>query len=102
MSADRWSVCPVCRERFVVRTKKMAKELEEKYGDIPKEDWIELYDIVTNRQAIKDDNNFECSLRENYYPSEVRDGTVVLHYYAHCEGCGLTKRFKIIVNLLAE
>jgi hypothetical protein len=82
MSADRWGVCPKCRNNVKV-------ELSEKYGKIPSEEYIA---IIERSKTMEETVN--CTLREDYQIATDETGEFTIYYGCSCEVCKFNFKYE--------
>ena len=87
MSADRWAVCPKCKEKVEQAHANLLSRVETDYGKVAANEYIEL--IEQSRQSDEE----ERTLREDWEIG-IWDGELIISYRASCEECGFTYEFE--------
>ncbi len=81
MSADRWSVCPLCEKVREAEMKKVADALVEQYGKLPRDKYLKL-----QAEAAQPAPDLEETVREDWEIG-IYDGKFEVRYYASCNKC---------------
>lgn len=89
MSADRWSMCPGCKKKAEQKRKDLLKQIEDGYGKIPADEFMELVERSAQPQKPLTLN----TLREDWEIG-IYEGEFGVDYYASCEECGFSYVFK--------
>lgn len=83
MSADNWTICPVCEKR----TEEAGVALYKAYGQVSQQEYSDL--VEQFKRARDQDNN----LREDYSIG-INGGTFSVNYEASCTACGFRFDYK--------
>ncbi len=88
MSADRWSVCPRCKDTKEKEYSERVDAVAKMYGKVPAEEY---------EQAKKDlfyEEDFEETVREDYEIG-IWENKFFVSYSAHCtsRGCNFVVKF---------
>lgn len=88
MSADNWIVCPKCIKKAEHSAAKFEKELEENYGKIPIDAFLDGKKEAQRRWDELED--YPKKLREDYEIKIVTTDKTNLHikYSCSCNVCG--------------
>lgn len=86
MSADRWAVCPKCKEKIERAHADLLIRVETDYGKVAVGEYLEL--IEQSRQPIEE----EHTLREDWEIG-IWGGKLIVSYGASCEECGFSHEF---------
>lgn len=86
MSADRWSICPKCEEKYLQKVDDARKIVLEKYGIVSADEYHDA--IETARKYDEGAEDLAQTLREYFGFGVVdSDGTVSYRYHASCDAC---------------
>lgn len=94
MSADRWAICPKCKQTEEQKRDAAIKKAKAKYGKVPEEQY---------RQEIKKAEatiHLQSSFREDFEQGMDEDGTYSLTYNGECSKCGFTHTYEFSQNVL--
>lgn len=81
MGADAWRVCPQCAAKFATETERMEREVNDKYGKVPAEEYVRLLSEYENRTGPSE------ALREDYQIWMDEDGVFNVQYRCECTEC---------------
>ncbi|HNT78168.1 MAG TPA: hypothetical protein PKH77_24405 [Anaerolineae bacterium] len=87
MSADRWNVCPKCKEKAQAEKDAARQAATEKYGKLPIAEWVALRDKSEQEIALPQ------TLREDWELGIVEDRFEVT-YTATCSECKFKFKFE--------
>ena len=87
MSADRWAVCPKCKEKGEQAHANLLNRVKTDYGKIAADEYLEL--IEQSRQPAEE----ERTLREDWEIG-IWDGEFLVSYRASCPECGFSHKFE--------
>jgi hypothetical protein len=87
MSADNWDICPRCREYAAMEYKEKQRKVDEEYGKIPKEEYLDLIYELEHPQKL------EYTLREGYEIG-FSGFQFYVRYEATCRVCGFSHTHK--------
>lgn len=90
MSADNWSVCPLCAKRRDERLAEMTRALDAAYGFVPVEEFDRLRSERDEFANTEPDETF----REDYEFWGADVGELNASYRGSCDRCGLTHKFE--------
>lgn len=93
MSADNWTICPLCEKERKEKKIKDIKNVEEGYGILTKEEYLEAIRCSENEEERTK------TLREDYEISTDDDGLFSVSYTCHCAECRFTYSFSHKENL---
>ncbi len=88
MSADNWTYCPKCSKQRVLTQERLDRSVEEAYGKIPQEKYMELVEARNNPPRLQD------TLREDYEVGIYDAGRFFISYKAQCTVCGFTFSYR--------
>ncbi len=89
MSADNWAICPRCKEKKKVADAKRLSDVEDQYGKVSSEVYIEL------RQEADAVVSLSATLREDFdIGVDDETGQFSVNYHCRCDMCGLQKQFE--------
>lgn len=83
MSADNWAICPKCKKDKNNKIVSLRKEVEEKYGKLPLDEWESLK--IANEKKME--LELEYTLREDYQIGVNEEGEFAVDYSASCNVC---------------
>jgi hypothetical protein len=89
MSADNWTVCPVCFRNAVRKRSEAIVSARKSYGKVTAEKFI---DRLAAAEALAEEP--EASLREDYELGTNQDGEFSVSYACSCRECGFQYQFK--------
>lgn len=87
MGHDNWAICPRCNEKQQKEQEKLARKVENSYGQIPQEEWLNLKSKLDNPMVP------DYTLAEDYALG-IREGEFVATYTARCRICGFTYEYR--------
>jgi hypothetical protein len=102
MSADNWEICPQCL--WIAKNGKAAdrKKVEEQYGKLSLQEWLELVKNVTLGaeyvDASAEVNEEDYRTVREYYEIGLDGyggGTFFLNYSGSCDVCDFVYEFKV-------
>lgn len=90
MSADNWTNCHKCEEKAAEQWRRDKKKLDDSYGKIPAEEFLERVQAFPKSPVCKAD-----TLREDY-DIGIHEGVFYVQYSARCEadGCSFEHSFE--------
>lgn len=94
MSADRYSVCPVCRARAQDRVKDAVKTRDDSYGNVPLDQYRVLEQKVQDAKSKvtaltgSGQDMMHRTFREDWEFEIPEDGEVAWTYSGACSVCG--------------
>jgi hypothetical protein len=94
MSADNWTNCPACIERFNQKFGGKEKALAADYGSLPAIVWMARRRELDAEKREAFEKHGQQTVREDYQIGLQNGSTVfVVDYAAECIACGWTHRF---------
>ena len=107
MSANDWNFCPKCKVNFDNKLQQLSIELEDLYGKVPREQYMEVFENTeVERASIKKliTNEDYKTLRLDYTVSVNEDGEFKITFTAVCDRCGLIHKHnhKEQINLTTQ
>ena len=94
MSADNWTLCPICLEKAATDFKELQKRVETDYGKIPATEYLALVEKAENEPDVAN------SLREDWNIETTPDGDLELDYRCSFSVCGWQRKVKANLDLL--
>jgi len=91
MSTDNWGTCPKCGGVDSEEWERDKKKLEESYGKIPADEYLDL--LAAFLAAFTEEPDEVETLREDYELG-ILDGEFYVIYHAGCTKCGFKYEFK--------
>jgi hypothetical protein len=92
--ADRWGVCPRCRQAAKDKQKQALDAAEEQYGKVPSAEWLSL-----KRQAEALVAQPRETLREFFGLGFGSDGRFHIRYQCSCDRCGFEYKHEDAVEV---
>jgi len=93
MSADRWSVCPVCLKRETQKSVELDQQVLDACGKVSAEDYLILVQTAKDFKASLGETNPEETLRHDYECYTTEEGEFYVNHRIGCDVCGLHKKF---------
>jgi hypothetical protein len=89
VSADNWTVCPVCLVKNKKAKEDTKRELDALYGTIDVHKFRQreaAFHEISNSPKKKKAN--DCPLREDWEMGMQESGVLFISYYCSCHDCG--------------
>lgn len=95
MSADRWSVCPACKDHRRARAAQAHAEANAAYGKASIQEFDRLRaEAERLTEAALHIPESEYTFREDFGFSSPEDEEIQVTYHGRCTTCGLTLKFE--------
>ena len=88
MSASNWTECPKCKAKAEAERLARIESVKQLYGKISPEEFVSRAAKAEHRELLDDD------LREDWEIGMNDDGNFSVGYYASCNCCDFTFKFK--------
>ena len=99
MSADNWATCPKCLNKDKNDLDKKRKELDDQYGKIDKNKWLQKLEKLNKEEKDRGDNS---SLREDYKMGITNEGEFYIGYSGVCSVCDFKYTYNFDKQLCLE
>ena len=90
MSADAWRVCPQCIAHGTLKKTELKQKAAEVYGKVS----IAEFDGIRQEELDAEEEEPECTLREDYEIFMQEDGKLYIDYGCSCSVCGFSANLK--------